>query len=210
MRAGHIKLDELRRWPGARAARRSIFALYAAALALTMGGCGEIARLPELAPDTYVASSVERQWSPPSAAPSYAPGATVGAQLAAAPPARDERDAPYSLAGLIDLALTHNPDTRVAWEQARAQAAAWGRVRAEYYPKVATETDFEYSRTIFQIGGGNGRIKTAQITPMVELTYTLLDFGRRRASSDAAREQLAAANFSFNRKMQEVVFNTQR
>ena len=45
---------------------------------------------------------------------------------------------------------------------------------------------------------------------MVELTYTLLDFGRRSASSDEAREQLATANFAFNRKMQDVVFDTQR
>jgi outer membrane protein TolC len=45
---------------------------------------------------------------------------------------------------------------------------------------------------------------------MVELTYTLIDFGRRRAASDVAREQLAAANFTFNRQMQSVVFNTQR
>ena len=127
-----------------------------------------------------------------------------------APPRRDSGDAAYSLAGLIDLALTHNPQTRVAWEQARTDAAAWGRVRAEYYPKVSAETDFQYSRQLFQTPGVNGRIKTAQITPMVELTYTLLDFGRRRADSDAAREELASANFTFKRKMQDVVFDTQR
>src|SRR5882724_1464382 len=32
----------------------------------------------------------------------------------------------YSLPELIDLAESHNPETRVAWERARAQAAAWG------------------------------------------------------------------------------------
>ena len=131
---------------------------------------------------------------------------TADAHLVAPP----RSDAPYSLARLIDIALTHNPNTRVAWEQARADAAAWGRVRADYYPKVATETDFEYSRVLFQIPGSNGRVKTAQITPTVELTYTLFDFGRRSANSDEAREQLAAANFAFNRKMQDVVFDTQR
>ena len=35
-----------------------------------------------------------------------------------------EPDKIYSLAGLIDLAEAHNPATRVAWESARAQAAA--------------------------------------------------------------------------------------
>ena len=38
----------------------------------------------------------------------------------------------------------------------------------------------------------------------------MLDFGRRSASADAARQQLAAANFTFNREIQEVVFNTQK
>ena len=45
---------------------------------------------------------------------------------------------------------------------------------------------------------------------MIEFTYTLLDFGRRDAGAAAARAQLAAANFSFNRKLQDVVFATQR
>jgi outer membrane protein TolC len=190
--------------------RRTPALLIASLAAMTLGGCGEFARPPELAPDHYAAISVTRQWSPPSGAASYASDSAASAHLAPTLPSRDSTGAPYSLADLIGLALTHNPDTRVAWEQARGAAAAWGRVRADYYPTVATETDFEYSRVIFQTPGANGRIKTAQITPMLELTYTLLDFGRRRASSDAAREQLAAANFLFNRTMQEVVFNTQR
>jgi len=207
METGKTKLYRSKASPE-RAARRRLSVLPAA-LALTLVGCGEVPRLPELTPNSYVASSVTRQWSP-AATTSYVPETIAGARLAAPPPVRDQSDAPYSLADLIDLALTHNPETRIAWEQARADAAAWGRVHAEYYPKVATETDVEYSRTIFQIGGGNGRIKTAQITPMVELTYTLLDFGRRHADSDVAREQLAAANFSFNRTMQTVVFNPER
>jgi outer membrane protein len=37
-----------------------------------------------------------------------------------------EPDKVYSLAELVDLAETHNPETRVAWEGARAQAASLG------------------------------------------------------------------------------------
>jgi outer membrane protein len=43
----------------------------------------------------------------------------------------------YSLAELIDLAQLHNPETRVAWERARAQAAALGVARSELYPTLA-------------------------------------------------------------------------
>jgi outer membrane protein len=43
----------------------------------------------------------------------------------------------YSVLELIDLAESHNPKTRAAWERARAQAAAWGVARSELYPTVA-------------------------------------------------------------------------
>ena len=45
---------------------------------------------------------------------------------------------------------------------------------------------------------------------MLWFTYTLLDFGRRTPAQPPRATQLAAANFSFNRKLQDVVFATQR
>jgi hypothetical protein len=47
-----------------------------------------------------------------------------------------EPDRAYSLAELIDLAEAHNPDTRVAWENARAQAATLGIARSEVDPTL--------------------------------------------------------------------------
>ena len=44
-----------------------------------------------------------------------------------------EPDRGYSLAELIDLAEAHNPVTQVAWEGARAQAAALGVARSELF-----------------------------------------------------------------------------
>src|SRR5258706_13443829 len=43
----------------------------------------------------------------------------------------------YSLAELIALAESHNPETRFAWERARAQAATLGLARSELYPALA-------------------------------------------------------------------------
>jgi outer membrane efflux protein len=48
-----------------------------------------------------------------------------------------DADKVYSLAELIDLAEAHNPETRVAWENARAQAAALGISRSELYPTLS-------------------------------------------------------------------------
>jgi outer membrane protein len=43
----------------------------------------------------------------------------------------------YSLVELIDLAESHNPETRFAWERARSQAATLGVARSELYPTLA-------------------------------------------------------------------------
>src|SRR5271170_377521 len=40
----------------------------------------------------------------------------------------------YSLAELVDAAESHNPETRLAWERARAQAAVLGIARSALYP----------------------------------------------------------------------------
>ncbi len=181
------------------------------ALILAANGCNEITRAPELSPDHYVAPSVNQSWSPPnSEARSYVPPQLSPVVPQPTSVRTGQSGQVYSLGDLINLALSSNPDTRVAWEQARAQAAAWAITRAQYYPKISTETDFEYSRVLFQVPGSTGRIKTAQITPLVELTYTLLDFGRRKSENAVARDQLAIANFTFNRQLQEVVFGAER
>ncbi|MGH7905253.1 MAG: TolC family protein, partial [Candidatus Binataceae bacterium] len=40
--------------------------------------------------------------------------------------------------------------------------------------------------------------------------YTLLDFGRRSSETEIARQHLVAANFAFDRKIQDVVFGAER
>ena len=43
----------------------------------------------------------------------------------------------YELVELIDLAQRVNPETRVAWEEARQAAIAVGLVESEYFPLLA-------------------------------------------------------------------------
>src|ERR1700678_4026209 len=45
----------------------------------------------------------------------------------------------YELAELIDLAERINPETKVAWEQARQAASAVGLVQSQYYPVLALQ-----------------------------------------------------------------------
>jgi outer membrane protein len=106
--------------------------------------------------------------------------------------------------------LRHNPETRQAWATARAAAAGFGAAKAPYYPQATFQSDGGYQRFQFQDQFNEAVIKQWEFTPLLQLTYTLLDFGRRSAFADTARLQLAAANFTFNRKIQTVVFATQK
>src|SRR4030095_6853083 len=54
------------------------------------------------------------------------------------------------------------------------------------------------------------RAKLNQVLPTLNLRWLLLDFGRRGAAWDTAKERLLAANLGFNRKHQQIIFNVQR
>src|SRR5262245_45157038 len=45
----------------------------------------------------------------------------------------------YTLSELVDVAEEHNPETRVAWEQAKRQAAAVGIARSALFPILAAK-----------------------------------------------------------------------
>src|SRR5262249_10147278 len=66
-----------------------------------------------------------------------------------------------------------------------------------------------YQRTIVELPATYGVLKQWEADPIISMTWTLLDFGRREASSDGARQRLLAANLSFNRSIQDVVFNAE-
>jgi outer membrane protein len=180
-------------------------------LASSLSGCSNVAELPELTPDRYAPPAVDREWQPPGSTVTgdYGPS-PKSFEVETAPAASVRQNEPYDMPGLIDLALTNNPDTRRIWEAARVAAANYGISKAPFYPVVSAEASGGYSRVIFELPNETAVLRQWQVTPLAELTYTLLDFGRRSASAEVARQQLAAANFGFNRALQDVVFNVQR
>src|SRR6202041_498626 len=58
----------------------------------------------------------------------------------------------YNLADLIDLAQMHNPDTRIAWQEAKAKAAVLGIARGALYPTIAAVALAETARQASLIG----------------------------------------------------------
>jgi outer membrane protein len=121
----------------------------------------------------------------------------------------------YDLSGLIDVAQRVNPETRIAWERARQAAIGVGLVESEYFPLLTLAAFGGYQSVAFPapqnlISDGFFRVDIAHLNPVLALKWLLLDFGRRGATMDVAKERLLAANLGFNRTHQGLAFRVQR
>lgn len=121
----------------------------------------------------------------------------------------------YDLLELIDVAQRVNPETQVAWERARQAAIGVGLVESEYFPMLSLAAFGGYTSLPLQmpqnlIPQGFSTYSSANLVPSLSLKWLLLDFGRRGATMDAAKERLLAANLGFNRSHQVLAFRVQR
>ena len=116
----------------------------------------------------------------------------------------------YSLAELIDLAEQHNPETRVAWENARGQAASLGIANSELYPTLSALALSGVQRAQIPFGDRFYRQTVPEFELSLQLNYTILDFGARHGRIDAAAARLIAANFGFNNVHRKLIYQVQQ
>ena len=116
----------------------------------------------------------------------------------------------YSLAELIDLAEMHNPETRLAWERAREQAAALGVARSELFPTLAAAALSQTSRQETYLGTRYYRQTFQDFQGALDLNYTVFDFGARAGRIDAAKAEVLAANFAFNDTHRRVIYEVEQ
>jgi outer membrane protein len=112
----------------------------------------------------------------------------------------------YTLPELVDVAETNNPETRVAWEQAKQRAAAVGVARGALLPAIgalASASINQYSLFVTRFYHQNLATFPAALT----LSYTLFDSGARSAKIDLAKTNLLAADFAFNDTHRRIVFH---
>lgn len=186
---------------------RGAGATAAAAILLLAAGCAIPPSLRAWDPLPLASEAPDRSWTPDERASELRAPADAWQSAGQTLPSATQT---YDLTGIVDVALQNNPETRRSWEEARGAAARYGRSLSEFYPEVSVQASAGPSRFLFQNEPQPITIKQEAFTPQIELTWTLLDFGRRTQSAELARQQLLAANFSFNRKMQDVVFAAQR
>ena len=190
---------------------KQIAALALALLVCAETGCGSFRLNPD--PEVAPSGNVAHQWRPPAsvavaneAVPSLSELRTIEDSDRLQAPGPDGNDLP----ALIDLALRTNPQTRLAWYAAQAAHAQLGQSQAANYPKVWFDGEGGYLKLPIQFPGNTLVIRNEAFLPQIKASYDLLDFGRTRATERGAREQLIAANFAFNRAIQDVVFNIEK
>jgi outer membrane protein TolC len=115
-------------------------------------------------------------------------------------------DKTYTLADLIDLAEQHNPQTRYAWQQAKARAAKLGIARSEWYPTIAALALASTARARVLLNSTFYRQTYGNFSPELHAEYLVFDFGGRTGTIDAAKWNLLAANLAFNDTHRRVIF----
>lgn len=115
---------------------------------------------------------------------------------------------PITLAQVVDIALSNNTTTRIAWLEARAAEAALGSRESAYLPEVDVNASITRSRGTAQ--GGRTAFQQTTYGPSLALTYLLFDFGGREAQVEQARQGLIAANFVHNQSIQDVILQTEQ
>ncbi len=112
----------------------------------------------------------------------------------------------YTLAELVDIAERNNPETRVAWENAKARAADLGVSKASLYPTLAALALADTNRGQLFFSPNYYRQTSGTFSPALVVDYTIFDFGRRLQEMAISRSNLLAANFLFNDTHRKIIF----
>jgi len=125
-------------------------------------------------------------------------------------PADLDKSHSYTLAELIDLAQSHNPSTRVAWESAREAALASGIAKAAYLPSVSASVvgAYQTGSNSVTVPGTQGNLNGSLhgVISAVSVQWLLFDFGERDAMVSAAGQVSVIANIGFTAAHQQLIY----
>ena len=145
-------------------------------------------------------------WTPPPEALHEITTADTSA-VAAVPADLAQRIRRLTLAEIVDIGLRNNANTRLAWANAQAAAAAYGSQRGARLPTVDGDVTAARIKTV--ASQGRTAVEQSVLTPSVTLSYLVFDFGGRGGRIEGARQQLLAAGFTHNASIQDVVLQIQ-
>lgn len=116
------------------------------------------------------------------------------------------QDHPYHLYELIDLALSHHADLKIAWQQAKQTTIATDLVKASYLPIINAGVVAGYQKNNFEFPYDIYVDEhTKEIIPNLALQWLLFDFGERGDLLDATKHLTEVAQYNFDLINQKIV-----
>ncbi|MGH8283378.1 MAG: TolC family protein [Gammaproteobacteria bacterium] len=115
---------------------------------------------------------------------------------------------PFTLVELTDMALSYNPQTKLAWAEIRSSQAGVELAKAGYWPQISASYSITRSRTVNFSGASNSA--QTRFEPSLSLSYLLWDFGSRSGTLDAAKYALLGAELSNSQTLQDVILAVQQ
>ena len=106
---------------------------------------------------------------------------------------------------VVDIALRNNPQTQISWSQARVSAAQYGVTTGAYAPTVDATSNIAKSQTTSQLGS----VERTTISPQLNISYLLFDFGGRSGTVAAARYAAIALDLTHNATLQNVALQAE-
>src|SRR5262252_4990015 len=93
----------------------------------------------------------------------------------------------YTLSELVNIGEQNNPETRVAWENAKARAADLGITQSTLYPTVAAAVLADSHRLGMFFGTSFEEQIIETFSPVFLLDYIIFDFGQRSQQISAQK-----------------------
>ena len=185
-------------------------------ICLFMAGCGDYRGASQ--PYSYAPMTAESLWMPPKSIRRE----PMELEVAAVEEATTKS---LTLAEVIDIALHNNPYTQESWAQAREVAASYGQSLQNYYilsnltgsydnyqealftslNTTNNETNANNANTSQTTVNGQNTFHGITYGSQLNLSYTILDFGQTKATSQSALQALYQADFTHNHVLQMMV-----
>jgi outer membrane protein TolC len=116
--------------------------------------------------------------------------------------------ATFTLADIVEIALSNNPLTRESYFRALSAREQLGIDRAPYYPTV--DLNVNATRTKQNALGGQFNYQLTTYGPEMSLSYLVLDLGGRAADAESSRLALLAADWTHTAVVQNVILGVQQ
>jgi outer membrane protein len=185
--------------------------LWLAIGAITAAGCAH--NPPKVYGSPGASPAPETPWKPPARAVEKqreAARAAAEADKSAplVPPDLAANLPNLTLAEIVNIALRNSTQTRQAWAQALAAAAAYGSERGSYFPQIGANGSVDWQKNPL----GGGRLASGERTYSANgtLSWLLFDFGGRGASVEQMREALFAADWTHSAAIQGVILQVEQ